>query len=89
MSGKSVFLSILSIVLFAGVIFALIMLFKTQPLLALPGLLLFIIPVAIRNKALDAANGKIDGAIAKYGVPILAVVLTLVAIMAMAFWIQL
>ena len=89
MSGKSIFLSILSLILFVGVIFALVMIFKTQPILILPGFLLFIIPVAVRNKASDAAQGKFDELFAKYVVPALAVVLSLVAIMAVAFWIQL
>ena len=88
MSGKSIFLSFLAIILFAGVIFALVMLIKTQPLLALPGLLLFIIPVALRNKAMDASKGKMDELLAKYLVPILSVIIGFVAIMAVAFWIQ-
>ena len=86
MSGKSIFLSVLSVILFCGVIVALIFIFKTQVLFVLPGLLLFIIPVAVRNKALDCANGKIDTFFAKILVPTLAVVATLVAIFSIAFW---
>ena len=86
MSGKSIFLSILAIVLFGGVLAALIMIFKTQALLVLPGLLLFIIPVTVRNKALDCARGKVDTFMAKILVPILAVVLTFGTIFGVAFW---
>ena len=50
MRWKSIFLSILSIVTFVGVMFGLVFIFKTNALLALPGLLLFGIPVAIRAK---------------------------------------
>ena len=88
MSGKSIFLSILAVILFGGVVFALIMLFKTQALFVLPGLLLFIIPVAVRNKAMDASRGKADEFIAKILVPILAVLIAFLAIMAIAFWIN-
>ena len=88
MSGKSIFLSILSIILFAGVIVGLIMIFKANPLLTLVGLLLFFFPVMSRQKALDAADGTVDKIIAKWVVPVLAVILTLFAILSVAFWIK-
>lgn len=54
--------------------------------MALLGLLLFIIPVSIRNKALDESRGGFDKVFAKYGVPVLAVIITLAAILSLALW---
>ena len=88
MSKKSIFLSILSIILFAGVLVGIILLFKTHFMFVILGVLLFAFPVILRNKAMDAASGTIDKIIAKYIVPILAVVLAFFAIMSMAFWIK-
>ena len=88
MSIKSILLSILSIVLFVAVVFGIVLLIKTQFLFAIFGLFLFIIPVIVRAKAIDAASGKIDHAIAKFGVPAISVAIGFIAIMAVAFWIQ-
>ena len=87
MSGKSLFLSFLSFVTFVGVILAIIYIFKVHFLMAILGLLLFAIPVTIRNKAVDESRGKVDNFIAKYLVPILAVLATLTAILSLALWI--
>jgi len=88
MSKKSLFLSLLAILLFAGVLVGIIFLFKTHFMFVILGVLLFAFPVILRNKAMDAASGTLDKVIAKYIVPILAVVLTLFAILSMAFWIK-
>ena len=45
MRGKSILFSIISIIMYVGVIFGIVMIVKTQFLLGLVGLLLFIIPV--------------------------------------------
>ena len=87
MSGKSLFLSFLSFVLSVAVIFAIIFIIKTQIMFAIFGLFLFAIPVILRNKAMDASNGKVDMFIAKYLVVILVVVAGFIAIMSIAFWI--
>ena len=89
MRGKSILFSIISIITYVGVIFGIVMIVKTQFLLGLVGLLLFIIPVSFQKKAISEAGGKVDGFIAKFGVPIIAAIIGLVAIMAVAFWINL
>ena len=86
MSGTSIFLSVLSVLTFVGVLFGLIFIFKMHALMVLPGLLLFGIPVAIRAKALDASSGRVDKAIAKFVVPALAVVAGFLMIMFINFW---
>lgn len=88
MSKKSILLSILSLLLFAAVLVGIIFLFKTHFMFVIIGVLLFFFPVMMQKKAIDAASGTIDKIIAKYIVPILAVVLAFFAIMSMAFWIK-
>ena len=88
MSWKSIFLSILSTVLFAGILVGIIYLFKVHFLMVLIGVVAFAIPVMVQKKAIDEASGRIDGVIAKFVVPALAVILTFLAIMSMAVWMK-
>ena len=89
MNGKSVFLSFLSVVLFVGVVFAIVFLFKFMIIAGIAGIVLLIIPVIVQRKALDASTGILDKLIAKFIVPALFVVGAFLAIMGIAFWIQL
>ena len=88
MSGKSIFLSILSTILFAGVLVGIVFLFKTNALMVLIGIVAFAIPVVVQKKAIDAASGRLDGIIAKFVVPALAILMTFFMIMSIAFWIK-
>lgn len=89
MSGKSIILSILSVLLFVGVVFATVFMFKTSILLGILGIVLLIIPEIVRRKALSKSSGFLDKILAKFVVPVLFVVLTFIAIMAIGFWIDL
>lgn len=88
MSKKSLFLSFLSTILFLGVLVGIVFLFKTHALMVLIGVVAFILPVYVQKKAIDEASGKVDKIIAKYVVPALAVVATLLTILSLAFWIK-
>ena len=88
MSGKSILFSILSLVTLVLVIFGDVMLFKTNIAFGFLGILLLLIPAMFQRKALSEANGGFDKILAKFIVPILAVLAVFGAIMAIAFWIQ-
>ncbi len=88
MSWKSIFLSILSITLFVGILIGTIFLFKTHFLMVLLGVVALALPVFVQKKAIDEASGRIDGFIAKWLVPILAVLATFFAIMSLAVWMK-
>lgn len=88
MSGKSILYSILSILLFVGVVFAIVFLFKFHFLLGIAGFVLLIIPELVRRKAISASYGFFDKLIAKFVVPVLFVAGAFLAIMAIGFWIQ-
>ena len=89
MSKKSIFLSLLAFILFCGVLVGIVFLFKYHFLMVLIGLVVFILPVYIQKKAIDASKGTVDKVIAKYVVPALAVLATLFTILSIALWIKL
>lgn len=89
MSGKSIILSILSVLLFIVMVFAIVFLFKFSIIAGIAGFVLLIFPVTLQRKALSEASGIIDKMIAKFIVPILFLVLSFLAIMGVAFWIKL
>ena len=86
MSGKSILLSILSVVLFIGVVFVIAFAFSVNFLFGILAIILMIIPAALQRKALSASCGIIDRLIAKFIVPILFVVIAFIAIFGIAFW---
>ena len=89
MSGKSIILSILSVLLFIVMVFAIVFLFKFAIIAGIAGFVLLIFPVMLQRKALSEASGIIDKMIAKFIVPILFLILSFLAIMGVAFWIKL
>lgn len=70
MSFKSILLSVLSALLFLGVVVGEIFLFQSQFILGFVGLLLFIIPIKINRKAVEESNGLLDKLIACFAVPV-------------------
>ena len=88
MSGKSIRFSIYSIILFVGAVLGIIYIFKFNFLMGLVGIVLLFVPAYVQRKALGEASGKFDTILAKYIVPALAIVITLLAIMSLAIWIQ-
>ena len=88
MSKKSIFLSILAILTFAGVLLGIIYLFKFNFLMVFIGIVALLLPAFLQRKALYEASGTVDKVIAKYIVPALAVIITFLAIMALAVWIK-
>lgn len=88
MSGKSILLSILSVLLWIGTIFAIAFLFSFTLIAGIAGIVLLIFPVILQRKAVSSATGILDKLIAKIIVPILCVVLAFLAIMGVAFWID-
>ncbi len=86
MSKKSIFLSVMSLVLFVGVVIGVVFLFKTQFILGFIGLLLLAIPVKLNRNAVTEANGKIDEMIAKYLVPVLALVGVVFIVLLFTLW---
>ena len=89
MSGKSIRFSIYSIVLFVAVIFGIVFLFKFNILAGIAGIFLLFIPAKLQRIALEEASGTFDKILAKYIMPVLAVAITIVAIMSIALWIKL
>lgn len=86
MSKKSIFLSVMSLVLFVGVVIGVVFLFKTQFILGFIGLFLLAIPVKLNRNAVAEANGKIDEMIAKYLVPVLALVGVVFIVLLFTLW---
>lgn len=86
MSWKSIALSILSLILFAAVMFGIVNIFKYNILFGFLGILLLMIPAGLQRKALDEASGTFDRVFAKFIVPALAVAIGLFFIMAIALW---
>ncbi len=88
MNFKSIRFSIYSLVLFVGLIFGIVFLFKFNILIGFAGIVLLLIPAKLQRIAIDEANGKVDKFIAKYLVLILAVAISFLAIMSVAFWMK-
>lgn len=89
MSGKSILLSILSVLLFVGVVFVIAFAFSFNVLMGIAAIVLLIFPVILQRKALSNARGIIDKLIAKFIVPALFVLGALGAIFGLAFWLNL
>lgn len=89
MSGKSILLSILSVLLFVGVVFVIAFAFSFNILIGFASIVLLILPVLLQRKALDKASGIIDKLIAKFIVPVIFVLGALGAIFGIAFWLNL
>ena len=85
MSKKSIFLSILAMLVFAAVAVGIVLIFKMGILFGILGIFLLLIPAGIQRKALSEANGGFDKIFAKYFVPAFAVIATLVVIMSIYF----
>lgn len=89
MSGKSILLSILSVLLFIGVVFVIAFAFSFNILIGFASILLTIFPTLLQRKALSTATGILDRIIAKFIVPVLFVLGALGAIFGIAFWLEL
>ena len=87
MSVKSILLSVLSLVLFVGYAIGIVFLFKVKFIIGFIGLFLIIIPIKVHEKAVDEANGPIDKFIAKFGVPILALIALVFVVLLFTLWI--
>ena len=88
MSGKSIFLSILAMIVYVGAAVGVVYVFRYNLLMGFLGILLLVIPVMIQKKAVDEANGGFDKILAKYLVPAFAVVATLVIILMLYFFLK-
>jgi len=88
MSWKSIFLSILSMILYVGAAVGVVYVFKYNLLMGFLGILLLAIPVFVQKKAVDEASGRFDKILAKYLVPAFAVVATLVIILMLYFFLK-
>ena len=75
MSGKSIMLSVLSVLLFVGLLVATIFLFRIEWIVGVAGIvvMVFVPPIVVR-KAYTAASGILDRLIAKFIVPVLFLV---------------
>lgn len=88
MSLKSLLLSILSLLITVGLLFGCVFLFSVQIILGIIGIvLLIIVPLVIRYKALDAAKGIVDTFFAKIIIPIVTVIIGAMAVMMIIGWI--
>lgn len=75
MSGKSLLLSILSVLLFWGLLAVTVFLFSIYWILGILGIVMvLVIPAILVRKAIISANGILDKLIAKYVVPALMLI---------------
>lgn len=81
MSWKSLGLSILSLIITIGLLFACVFLFSMQAILGIIGIvLLVVIPIIIRHKALNEAKGIVDRVFAKFIIPIVTVLVGVISV---------
>ena len=86
MSLKSVLLSILALITFIGVIFAIVFMFKAHFMLGLVGLALIFIPITLNRKAISEASGKIDEWFAKFIIPAIALIGVVFIVLTFTLW---
>lgn len=88
MSWKSMLLSVLAMILFAGMLLGVVYLFMYYWVLGIVGVvLLAIFPRMLFRKAADAAVGPIDNLFAKVIAPILAAVFGAFFILTLFLWV--
>ena len=88
MSKKSIFLSILSMIVYVGVAIGIVYAFKMKILFGVLAIFALFIPAIIQRKAVDEASGRFDKLFAKFLVPAFAVVATLVIILSLYFFLK-
>lgn len=88
MSGKSIFYSILSVVLYGGAIFFIATMFSQNIGFGFLSILTLLVPAFFHRSAVANADGLIDGIIAKFVVPALMVGMGIAAIFGVGFWIK-
>jgi len=88
MSKKSILLSVLALVLYAGFIFAMVLLFKVHFMLGILGIALLYIPFRIQRKAIDEASGKLDEIFAKYVIAIFLGIAILFMVLYFTLWMK-
>lgn len=86
MSIKSILLSILALVLAAGIIVGVIFLFQVQFIFGLLEIALIFIPISIQKKAIDASSGKFDKVFAKFIVPALLFIAIVFIVLYFTLW---
>ena len=86
MSGKSITLSIVALVLYVGLIFAVVFMFKAHFMLGLVGIALMFIPFKIQQKAVHEANGTLDKFFAKYVIAALLLIAILFIVLFFTIW---
>ena len=86
MSAKSIILSIVSLVLYVGILVGMVFMFKVHFMLGIVGIALLFIPFKIQRKAINEASGKFDEIFAKYIIPVILVVALLFVILALTVW---
>jgi len=86
MSIKSILLSILSLILYVGILVGMVFMFKVHFMLGIVGIALLFIPFKIQRKAIDEASGKFDTLFAKYIIPVILVIALLFVILALTVW---
>ena len=86
MSTKSIIFSILSVILFVGIIIGIVFLFKIQFIIGLLSILLLGIPIKLDGMALEASSGTIDKLLAKYVVPVIALIGVVFIVLLFTIW---
>lgn len=86
MSKKSIFLSLLALVLYVGFIIGVVFLFKVHFMLGIVGIALMFIPFKIQRKAIDEASGKLDEWFSKYIVPAILLIAILFIVLYFTLW---
>lgn len=86
MSKKSILLAVLALLLYIGLAFGIVFLFKVHFMLGIVGIALLYIPFRIQRKAIDEASGKFDEIFAKYITPIIFGVVLVFVVLYFTLW---
>ncbi|MBR1926127.1 MAG: hypothetical protein IJ837_04720 [Clostridia bacterium] len=87
MSGKSITFSILSLITFIGIIIGIVFLFKLHFVLGIVGIFLIFIPIKLNRKAVEEVDGLFDKVLAKYVVPVVALIGVIFIVLLFTLWI--
>ena len=79
-------LSLLAVVLYAGILVGSVFLFRVQFIIGIACLILLLIPLKVQRKAIDAADGRLDAVFAKYITPAILLVAIIFIVLYFTLW---
>jgi len=86
MSKKAIIFSLLALVLFVGILFAIVFMFQVHIVLGIVGIAALSIPITLQYKAIAAASGTFDKLFTRFIIPAILLIAILFLVLYFVLW---